>query len=464
MSLLLAYTFNEKSINPWDYSGSKWTGAGSGLTFTGGQNYGYAGSFGQGAGATYISVSPLSFTGLGALTIFSSFNLTNLPAASGAYLVNSSSFSITINSLGTVTFSIIYNTTTWTVNSTVSLTTGWNTIGAVYDGTGLYIYINGVLASNSSTATGTLNNAGTIFIGAASASDSSTYIKALIDCIEFRSTAATATDIANMNASPGGILVTQTPHNFAMGDLIADGTMTYKGVVTWVVNADEFYFYPTSAIGSSYSRLGNIGTAARQYYMEMLTDFDGSGNGQIKWSYPIAGFGDYGKPTNVTTLDYRNSGIGNAAYSFFSETQSRHNTGSTLSSLFNEDIKAGTININGDYIKFRYHMKSVSSDFTKTIYIDFGNVNILTYNLPTATANDLFIYGTIKAVNIHAKQATYMTKIESNGVAPIIADGTVTVDFTKDVRLLLQGKGNATGDITAEGGEGEIYKIKSIFN
>jgi hypothetical protein len=306
MSLLLAYTFNEQNAAPWDYSGNKWTGAGNGLTFTGGQNYGYAGSFGQGSGATYISVSPLSFTGLGALTIFSSFNLTNLPAASGAYLVNSTSFSITVSSAGTVTFSIICNTTTWTVNSTVSLTTGWNTIGAVYDGTGLYIYINGVIASNSSTATGTANNPGTIYIGAASASDSSTYIKALIDCIEFRSTAATATDIANMHSCPGGVLVTQAPHNFAMGDLIADGTQSCQGVVTWVANADEFYFYPVTPIGSSYSRLGNIGTAARQYYMELLTDFDGNGNGQIKISYPVAGFSDYGSASCSTfTFDYR---------------------------------------------------------------------------------------------------------------------------------------------------------------
>lgn len=464
MSLLLAYTFNEQKTSPWDYSGNKNTGTAHNLTFQSGQNYGYAGNFGQGSSATYISVSPLSFTGLGALTIFSSFNLTSLPAASGAYLINSSSFSVTINSSGTVTFSLHTGTATWTVNSTVSLATGWNTIGAVYDGTGLYIYINGVIASNSSTATGTINNPNTVFIGAASASDSTTYIHAIIDSIEFRNTGLTSTDISNLHGSPGGIKVTQTPHNFAMGDLIADGSMTYKGVVTWVVNTDEFFFYPTSPIGSDYSRLGNIGNSFRQNYMELIDDFDGYGNGQIKWSSPIAGFSDYGKPQNVTTLDYRNKGIGNVAYSFFSETQSRQDTGTTLSTLFNEDIKAGTINLNGEYIKFRFHVKGISSDFTKTVYLDIGNVNILIYTLPTATAVDIYIYGTIKAINIATKAANYMTKIESNGAAPIIADGSVTVDFTKDVRLLLQGKGNATGDITAESGEGEIYTLKSIFN
>ncbi len=305
MSLLLAYTFNEQSATPWDYSGNKWTGAAHNLSFVAGQSYGYAASLG-GSSPSYISVAPTSFTGLGSLSVFSSFNLISLPAASGAYLVNSSSFYISINSSGAVTFGITLGTSGFQITSSSNLSTGWNTVGCIYDGTQLYIYINGILESTSNTAAGALASPSAIFIGAASATDSSTYITAYIDSIEFRSTALAASDVAMLNANPGGLSVTQSPHNFAVGDLISDGTRTYQGIVTWVVNADAFYFYPVTAIGGTYSRLGNIGNTARQYYMEFITDFDGNGNGQIKWTTPIAGFSDYGSASAATfTLDYR---------------------------------------------------------------------------------------------------------------------------------------------------------------
>ncbi len=474
MSLLLAYTFNDNSTSPADFSGNKNTGASNNVTLVAGQNYGYAAHIGQTSLNSYISCTPAGFAGLTAFTAFTSLNLVSFPVgAAKAYLFNkTSSFNAYITSAEKVVFTIYISGAAKTITSTSTLSgTGWHTIGCVYDGANIYIYIDGVQDASTLSVTGTIaTGIPTLLIGNDVIGDSSNTLVADMDSILFANTAASSNDMLSLNASPDGLLITNSSNNFATGDLIDDGTQTYQGVVTWVVSVDSFYFYPTTAIGTSYVRLGNIYQTKRQYYYEFINNFDGQGNGQTKISWPIAGFKDYGATAHQITIDYR--GIVNSThdfpspYVFFSETQIRYSA-LTQTTFYNEKIKASSISVNGSYITFSYHVKTANNANAKTLNIKIGpngaELNLLTYSLPVSTANDIFVTGAVKVTNILSKTCNYRTKIESNGVAPIIADGTITLDFTKDIYLLLQGTGVAVNDITAIDGEGIINPNKQLL-
>lgn len=314
MSLLIAYTFNEQSATPADYSGNKQTGASANVAFVAGQNYGYACKMGYTAGvASYVSVTPINFNSLTALTIFTSFNLQALPGVGNKSYITyqNNSFEVYITHTGNIVFGI-YSGSFTTVTSATAITTGWNTIGCVWDGTTLYIYINGVLDANTTAASSINATNNTIYIGDDTSSDTTNTLNAYVDCIEFRSTALGYSDIITLNASPGGCYIQETPNNFALGDIIADPGMASMGIVTWSVDVNSFYFYPLSIIGSNYAKIGNIYNPARQYYMETDPDFDGNGNAQVRIRYPIGGIADYASPADTVTFDYRGVSGGTA--------------------------------------------------------------------------------------------------------------------------------------------------------
>jgi len=307
MSLLLAYTFNEQSVTPWDYSANKFTGASNNIAFVTGQNYGYAAQIGQGTLPSYISCTPTNFTSLATLSVFTSFNLVALPGTTAkGYLYHGNKHDLWINHNGTITFRITISSTVHTLTSATQILTGWNTIAAVFDGANMWVYINGNVDANTVAVTGAIDDtSGTVYIGNDSSSDTANMLIGNMDCIEFRNSALDQISINLLVASPGGILVSNTGHNFLMGDIIADNAVKYYGTVTWVVDDSTFYFYPLTQTASTYSKIGHLATSARQYYMELLNDFDGNGNGQLRIIYPIAGIADYASPANIITLDHR---------------------------------------------------------------------------------------------------------------------------------------------------------------
>lgn len=313
MSLLLAYTFNDNNASSFaDFSGNKQTGSGTLSGIVAGQNYGHAANFN--ATNNYISVTPTNVSGITALTFFASINLAQLPPNPGQnyYLINQvNCFNIKINGSGNILFttgSVGAGTNVTVTSAGVLTASAWHTIACVADGANMYIYIDGVVDANMAAQTHLLFTNTAIYIGNDTSVDTASTFNGYIDCIEIRSVAHSTTGIANLHASPGGVLISNAPNNFATGDLIADSTVTYQAVVTWSVDTSSFYIYPITVVdGGAYQKIGNIYQTARQQYFQQQPDFDGNGNGQIKIIFPIAGFADYSSPANSYTID--NNGV-----------------------------------------------------------------------------------------------------------------------------------------------------------
>lgn len=465
MSLLLAYVFNEQSTTPYDYAGNKCTAASLNISFVPGRYYGYAAKVGQASFPSFIAAPAKNFKGLGKLTIFTSFKLVNMPiGANVAYLTYCNGFDLHINSSGKVVFRVY--TGSWkTVTSATTVLTDWNTIGAVYDGTTLYIYINGVQDANTSAATGTISDlVGDVYIGNDAATDIFNAIKGNIDTIEYRDTALSKQDIYTLNSSPGGYFMQQTPHNFALGDLIADCEQISRGVVTWVQDTGNFYFYPIDAMGSGYVRVGNIYQTLRQYFMELYGDFDGNGNGQISIKYPIASWADYGLPANQKTFDYRgvaSNGMQNP-FLWFSEYQERYSVNNTLTSLYQETLLANTFSGDGGSLKFKYIVDVTNNANAKTVYLKFDNQSMLSYSLAVSDASPFQVEGVIKITSLKAKIARYYITVLYKGTTSVYSGTLNGVDFSVNQKLILQGQGVTTADITAVNGEGEIHAVSSF--
>ncbi len=299
MSLLLAYTFNEQLTNPADYSGNKLTGASNGITFVTGQNYGYAAKFATATGTNHnVNFIPnASFTSATAFNVFISFYSTSY--SNNPKLVNQSGISIVLNSAGTITFSFGGAS----VTSASVIASGWNTVGVTWDGSHLYIFINGIQDANSTTCSTNTMNTSTVYLGAASNSDTATVLIGYIDIIKFGNAALVEADMQTLNNYPDGAYVAQTPHNFQSGDIVADVTITSIAIVTWVIDSQTFIVFPLNTIEGDYRKIGNVYNAARQSYMELNGDFDGNGNGQIRILSGISGANDYSSPASVITFD-----------------------------------------------------------------------------------------------------------------------------------------------------------------
>lgn len=299
MSLIAAYTFNESGSH--DFSGNKYhlSNSGVGYIATTSTNGGF------GMDAVFNADDPqlyrTSFPSFAALTGFTCFF--NWAPVNHDYTMCSVSgaFQIILTGTNHIQFKVTDSTAaTHTLTSTGTLTLStWATVGCVWDGTALYIYINGALDSSLST---TFTNMGT---GSGGLTIGGNIMHANINCIEFHNRALSLSDIAIANTAPGGTLVTGTMHNFATGDLICDSTVTSQAVVTWINDGISYYVYPFTAIGLfEFVKVGNVYNTARQNLMELVNDFDGNGSGQIRVKYPIASFADYASPLSTITLDH----------------------------------------------------------------------------------------------------------------------------------------------------------------
>lgn len=380
MSLLLAYTFNDNSTSPADFSGNRLSATSTNVTLVAGQNYGYAAHIGQTSANSYVQVAnPAGFSGLTAFSVFTSCKMVSFPAAGHkAYICNkTNAFIVYIDSGEHVVFTIYKSGTLYTVTSSSTITgLGWHTVGCVWDGTTMYIYIDGVQDSHTTSVSGTMDsNTNLLVIGNDVPGDTNNTLVADVDCIEFRSTGMAQGDINGLIASPGGLAITGTPHNFATGDLIDDGTGTYRGIVTWVVDSDTFYFYPITDIGPKYSRVGNVYQSARQYYMEMLTDYDSNGNGQIKIKFPIAAWVDFTTPANAYTID-------KAGYTGLAAL-SDGSTAITQSPADNSTKIATTAYVDGKTIDTTHGGTGIDSHTSTGV----AQVNSGTWSISTALAN-----------------------------------------------------------------------------
>ncbi len=297
-TLIGAYTFNESAAN--DYSGNKNhlvnTGATFSTTTTTNGGFGLDAVF---AGSEYISGTFPSMAALTGFTCFFNFYTTNhdynISTISGGY-------TIYLSGANKLSFTIYDSTATaHTLNSStvLSLST-WYTVACVWDGSNMFIYINGAqdctqVASFTNPAAGS----GTIFIGTSA-------MHGRINMFEVRNAAMMDAQQNALTSSPGGVLFMVDTHNFLIDDLFADSNVLNQGVVTWVVDQSNFYGYSLAGnIPNNIAKYGNVYNTARQNVMEIINDFDGNGSSQISIKYPIASFLDYASPANNVTLDYR---------------------------------------------------------------------------------------------------------------------------------------------------------------
>ena len=183
----MAYAFSEQSASPWDYSGNKFTGSSSNVAFVAGQNYGYAAQLNQGSTPCYISTSPTNFTSLATFSVFTSFNLISFPgSALHGYIYHSNKHDLLVNHNGTISFRITISSVVHTLTTAAQISTGWNTVAAVYDGANMWVYLNGVQDANTVAITGTIDDmTGAMYIGEISNVDTTNLLIANMDYIEF---------------------------------------------------------------------------------------------------------------------------------------------------------------------------------------------------------------------------------------------------------------------------------------
>ncbi len=459
MSLLAAYTFNEKAA--YDYAGNKNNANLNNIIFIAGQNYGYAARF-QGAGTNYnINFIPNNFTGFTALSIFTSLNIISLPASNAIIAIQGSNWHVKLNSSGNIIFNIGGDTLT----SAGVLSTGWNTIGCVWDGANTYIYLNGVQDANvDAVASATINNTH-IYIGSASGADITTVLNADMDSIEFRSIAMSAGDMASLHNSPGGTLAAEAPHNFLIGDIIGDPTFTNFGVVTYIVDKDNFYFYPTSDIGTEYARIGNIMTSLRGYYMQFLPDFDTNGNGQFNSKLPISGFSDLADST-IWTLDYRGL-IQTSRFTmpttWYSQYQKRFSEAGSLTTLYTNQLKTNSFIANGSYLTFNYQIQPANNANAKTVYVKFQNQVLISISVPINNNDIIYITGQLKMTDLKGELAIFNGSYYSASITATNFTGNLSgINFASDNLLILQALGIAYSDLVALNGDGIIYPQTSF--
>jgi hypothetical protein len=296
-TLLSAYVFNEQGLH--DYSGNKNYLTNSGGTFpadTSALGLGYDFDF---TGGNHASSS--TYQSLAGLTSFSFFTYLKWNSGHG-FLFNTGNPVLSIAASGQLTFSVTSSGMVgFSLNSATNLIAGtWYFIACTWDGLSLRIFINGVQDSMIDAHFSTLDGGdNTFFLGVGPT------LACTLKLVEARSIALSVAQQVYLIASPGGVLFTVDIHNFSVGDLFADPTVTNQGVVTWVVDQSNFYGYPLAGDQpQSIAKYGNIYNAVRQTIMEINNDFDGNGNSQISIKKSIASFTDYNSPPSLITLDY----------------------------------------------------------------------------------------------------------------------------------------------------------------
>jgi hypothetical protein len=404
MSLLSAYGFNELAAN--DYSANKLPLVTTSVTYTAttatNGGFGYDANFSS--SSTAVCASYPSCSGLTGMTVFFNINFASLNTLIAGI---TNAWGISINSGGNIVFTIKQSgIVTRTVTSVSALTTGtWYTVGCVWDGANIYIYINGVIDSSHDGAISLAAGSGGLQVGASS-------LQALLNMFEVRNTAMTAPQMASLNLSPGGVLLNVDAHNFAIGDLIGEVGLQNTGVVTWVVDAANFYAYPFSSPSFfGISRYGNVYNTLRQSIMEISNDYDGNGTSQISIKYPIASFSDYNSPSKTTKVDV--SGIQAQAFLYQDGNQA---TGKVLTSDASGNATWQTIASGGTVTSVALNEGSTTTIFTISGSPVTG-AGTLVFTLKTQTANTIFA----GPVSGSAAQPTFRQIVQNDIPNPIPA-------------------------------------------
>lgn len=269
------YTFNENTAaNVYDYSGNGNDATSiSNFSIVAGE-LGYAGSFnGTTTDLNFGNIANLT----GTLSIFCKLKVTT--GAAQIICDKSNHFTLGINASDKITFTIASGGSTWTITSSTSIANDtWTTIGAVYDGSDMYIYLDGVEdVTNAQTGSFTASSSD-FHIG----TDTSTYLNGRIEMIELNTAAYNEKNILAVHNNPTGLKMEfYNDHGFELGDLIEtlpyNAALNKKAIVTYKDSATILRIKLNQDrinIGDKPVRRGNIYDIDRQWIMEARIDND----------------------------------------------------------------------------------------------------------------------------------------------------------------------------------------------
>ena len=263
------YTFNENTAaNVYDYSGNGNDATSiSNFAIVAGE-LGYAGSFnGTSTDLNFGNIANVT----GTLSIFCKLKV--VTGAAHVIAFKSSHFTLAINASDKITFTIASGGATWTITSATSIVNDtWTTIGAVYDGADMYIYLDGVEDATNAQTGSFAASANDFHIG----TDTSTYLNGRIEMIELNSLAYSEKNILAINTNPTGLKMQfYKDHGFELGDLIEtlpyNANLNKRAVVTYKDSATILkikLIKDRINIGDKPIRRGNIYNIDRQWIFD----------------------------------------------------------------------------------------------------------------------------------------------------------------------------------------------------
>ena len=263
------YTFNENDATKcYDYS----TNGLHVSTITGfsvvASDIGIAGVF-NGTTTDLNFGNILDLGGTGSVSIFAKVKVT----AGVAHVIcdKSAHFNLSITALNKITFTVDSGAAPLTLTSTTSIVNDtWTTIGAVYDGANMYIYMDGT-QDVTTAKTGNMNASVNIFhIG----TDTTTYMNGHIEMISIYSQGLSSDNIQAIHDRPGGFKIGMNDStSFSNGDLIEVGIVgtsaSGQGVITGDLGSNEMLYLPLAndipRAGDTIHFAGNIYDTSRQW-------------------------------------------------------------------------------------------------------------------------------------------------------------------------------------------------------
>ena len=261
------YTFNENTAaNVYDYSGNGNDATSiSNFAIVAGE-LGYAGSFnGTTTDLNFGNIANVT----GTLSIFCKLKITTGAAQIICY--KSNHFTLGINASDKITFTIDVGAAPLTITSSTSIANDtWTTIGAVYDGSDMYIYLDGS-EDVTSAKTGSFTASASDFH-----IDTSTYLNGRIEMIELNTAAYDEKNISAVHNNPTGLKMQfYKDHGFELGDLIEtlpyNATLNKRAIVTFKDSATILrikLIQDRINIGDKPIRRGNIYDVDRQWIFD----------------------------------------------------------------------------------------------------------------------------------------------------------------------------------------------------
>lgn len=301
MSVQLFCSFNENdATNVYDYS----THGRDASTITGfavaSSNIGTAGVF-NGSTTDLDFGNILDFSGTASMAIFTRLKVT--AGLAHIICIKSGQYELSINSSNKVLFQTKTSSGTVTVTGTINIVNETlTTIGAVYDGANMFIYIDAV-ADNSGAQTGNLSASSNNFhIG----TNATTFMTGSVEMLAVYSQNISADTITAFNNRPGGMLNTVPDSSvFGNGDLLEitkkGSTAAAQAVITGDLGSNQLLLLPIlNDIPQGLDvimRKGNIYDTARQCIMQTTL----SGSSPVTKFY--SGVSSFTLPTAAIQID-----------------------------------------------------------------------------------------------------------------------------------------------------------------